>query len=364
MSSALDVRSNSYIGTMKKQRAWSDEELRHAVASSETYRQVERLLGLATGSLNYLKKQIERLGLDTSHFDRHPKQKLCGDDELRDLVRTSQTRSEVLGKLGLELRGAHFAKLKRRIFALGIDTSHFARPTVGPGQNRKRRWSDDELRHAVATSASYAQTIRALGLIAAGGNYDQVQKRIRELALDTKHFTGGGWNVGMHYQPAPAVPLERVLVAGRATGSHLLKKRLIAAGMKEPRCELCGWEERAADGRVPVELDHMNGDRFDNRLDNLRILCPNCHSLQPTHRGLNQARAKSRAARASEPRTIMSGPRRTRTDTWGILSPLPRPIGLEGRITDLSSLRHTSRDASPRSRAYATPAPVSHVPCR
>ncbi|MEX2398487.1 MAG: HNH endonuclease [Candidatus Saccharimonadales bacterium] len=57
--------------------------------------------------------------------------------------------------------------------------------------------------------------------------------------------------------------------------------------MKLPKCELCGWDKRSIDGRTPVELDHINGDRYDNRLENLRVLCPNCHSLQPTHRGRN-----------------------------------------------------------------------------
>lgn len=57
-----------------------------------------------------------------------------------------------------------------------------------------------------------------------------------------------------------------------------------------PRCELCDWAEMAEDGRIPVELDHINGDRYDNRIKNLRILCPNCHSLQSTHRGKNQKR--------------------------------------------------------------------------
>jgi hypothetical protein len=254
-------------------------------------------LGLAISSLVYLKRQIARLELDTSHFDSHPKMAPGTDEQLRELVRESGTLSEVLVKLGLELRAAHFAKLKRRLEVLGIDTSRFAR---GRGKHGKRptRWSNEDLRSAVATSMSVAQTIRKLELIPAGGNYDQVQKRIRELELDTSHFTGAGWNVGMAYQPAPATPLEQVLVAGRPTGSHSLKKRLFAAGLKTPQCELCRWAERAPEGRIPVELDHITGDRDDNRLVNLRILCPNCHSLQPTHRGLNQRRAKS--ARASE----------------------------------------------------------------
>ncbi len=51
---------------------------------------------------------------------------------------------------------------------------------------------------------------------------------------------------------------------------------------------MCGWNKTTKDGRLPLELDHINGDSRDNRLTNLQILCPNCHSLQPTHRGLNK----------------------------------------------------------------------------
>jgi hypothetical protein len=165
---------------------------------------------------------------------------------------------------------------------------------------RRRRWTDEQLRAAVATSKSVARVIAQLGLVPAGGNYVHVQRRIAELGLDTSHFTGMGWNVGMAFRPQPTVPLEQVLVANRRTGSHLLKMRLVAAGLKELRCELCGWAEQAPDGRIPVELDHINGDPTDNRLENLRIVCPNCHSLQPTHRGLNK-KSRRCAGRDSNP---------------------------------------------------------------
>lgn len=173
---------------------------------------------------------------------------------------------------------------------LSLSTQHFVR--VRAAYRRRPRWTDDQLREAVAAATSYAQAIRTLGLVPAGGNFVQVQRRIRELALDTSHFLGRGWNVGWKVDPRPRLPLAEVLVAGRWTTSHALKKRLFAAGLKQPRCELCGWAERAPDGRIPVELDHMNGDKLDNRFENLRILCPNCHALQPTHRGLNQRRRK------------------------------------------------------------------------
>lgn len=157
---------------------------------------------------------------------------------------------------------------------------------------RPRRWTDDDLRNAVAASFSVASTIKKLGLVPAGGNYVQVNQRIADLAIDTSHFKGMGWNGGMKLASRYALPLEQVLVAGRATQSYALKKRLFYAALKEPRCELCGWAEQAPDGRIPVEFDHKDGDTKNNRLENLRVLCPNCHALQPTHRGLNQQRRK------------------------------------------------------------------------
>jgi hypothetical protein len=213
------------------------------------------------------------------------------DDQLRVAVASSTCYLQTLRALGLRRVGSRdYARVQRCIEALGLDTSHFAQRTYNRGA---ARWTDDDLRRAVATNVSYRGVLLALGLVAAGGNYVQIQRRIATLELDTRHFTGQGWNVGGKFRPLPARPLEEVLVANRWTGSHELKKRLFRAGLKKERCELCGWAESAPDGRVPVELDHINGDRNDNRLENLRILCPNCHSLQPTHRGLNQRRRKT-----------------------------------------------------------------------
>lgn len=166
---------------------------------------------------------------------------------------------------------------------------------------RKRSWTDEQLNAAVKGSHSVRMVIKKLGLIPAGGNYKQVQERIDHLQINIDHFTGKGWNVGRIFNPNPALPLDQILVAGRRHQSHSLKKRLYIAGLKAPICEICGWCKRSIDGRVPVELDHMNGDPSDNRLENLRILCPNCHSLQPTHRGLNKG---ARARREAEPDII------------------------------------------------------------
>lgn len=160
----------------------------------------------------------------------------------------------------------------------------------------KKSWSDDELKEAVKVARSYRRVIVLLGLVPAGGNYVQVQHRIKMLNLDTSHFKGMGWNKGTKYHTSVRPALGSLLVTDSRAQSYKLKKRLFEEGIKAPKCELCGWSESAEDGRIPVELDHINGNHYDNRLENLRILCPNYHSLQPTHRGKNKKVALARVA--------------------------------------------------------------------
>lgn len=164
---------------------------------------------------------------------------------------------------------------------------------------QKRRWTDDDLREAVINSVSVRSVIYKLGLVPAGGNYKHVTRIINELKLSTSHFQGKGWNKGWSFDPRkPVTPTKDWLVKNSSVQSNTLKKRLFKDGLKSPKCELCGWAAKSVDGRIPVELDHINGDNRDNRMDNLRILCPNCHSLQLTHRGKNK---KVRYARVLEP---------------------------------------------------------------
>jgi len=156
--------------------------------------------------------------------------------------------------------------------------------------SKHRSWTDEQLKEAVKVSKSYRTVMKMLGLIPAGGNYEQVKSYILKNKLDISHFTGMGWNVGLGFVPNPPQPLEKLLILGSRPQSFVLKKRLYVEGLKTPKCELCGWSEESKDGRIPVELDHINVDHYDNRLENLRILCPNCHSLQPTHRGRNKGK--------------------------------------------------------------------------
>lgn len=153
---------------------------------------------------------------------------------------------------------------------------------------RKRSWTEEQLKKAVKNSFSYRQVLSKIGLQEAGGNYEQIKKYIKEYKLEIKHFKGRGWNLGLRGIGKPRIPLEKILIKNSDFQSYKLKKRLFAAGLKPKHCEECDWAEKTPDGYLPLELDHINGDRHDNRIENLRILCPNCHSLKSTHRGRNR----------------------------------------------------------------------------
>ena len=151
-----------------------------------------------------------------------------------------------------------------------------------------------QLKDAIKTSPSYRQVLIKLGLREAGGNYAQIKKYTKESGVSVSHFKGHAWNKGLRGIGKPKIPLEKILARGVSFQSFQLKKRLFVAKLKPEHCEWCGWAQRTEDGYLPLELDHINGDRQDNRLVNLRVLCPNCHSLTPHHRGRGAKKYKKK----------------------------------------------------------------------
>ena len=274
---------------MGRPKTWTDEQLRAAVATSKSFKAAVEKLGVKPHGTTYydVKARIRILALDTSHFiKRRYARYLWSEDQLRAALVGAKSRTDVLSRLGVDDSGRNIVALQRHMAELAIPMS-----VLSGRNNAHRRWSDDQLREAVSKSHGIAATIRALGLVPAGGNYQHVKRRIAELAIDTSHFTGTGWSRGFKFGPRPRLPIEQLLVANRWTTSQSLKHRLIREGLKKAECEICAWAQVSADGRLPLELDHINGDHDDNRLENLRVLCPNCHSLQPTHRGSNKRRS-------------------------------------------------------------------------
>lgn len=156
----------------------------------------------------------------------------------------------------------------------------------------KCKWTDQEFIEAVKSSLSYADVLRKLNLKIAGSNYDTVKKNIKKFNLDTSHMTGSAWNQGAKYkQINPAQNLSKILVQNSTwTNTYHLKNRLFKEGIKEQKCECCGLTEWQG-MPIALELHHVNGIKNDLRIENLQILCPNCHALTDNYRGKSKAQS-------------------------------------------------------------------------
>ena len=147
--------------------------------------------------------------------------------------------------------------------------------------------SKKEFEKAIRQSRSIAETCRHLGVKPCGGNYRIVHNAIEKYSLDISHFTGQGWNTGLKFKPFKEKPIDEILVSDSSYQSFKLKRRLLSDGLKLHICEQCGLTEWQG-SPIPLELHHINGNNRDNRIENLLLLCPNCHALTECYRGKNK----------------------------------------------------------------------------
>lgn len=149
---------------------------------------------------------------------------------------------------------------------------------------KTRKYTEQEFIKAVKNSYSIRQVLIKLNVQPYGGNYQVAKKNIKELKLDTSHFKGQGWNLGKHYPPRP---IEIYLSNEKPISSHKLRLRLLKEEYFDHKCYQCNlthWNEQP----IPLELEHKDGNNKNNKIENLTLLCPNCHAQTPTYR-----RAKS-----------------------------------------------------------------------
>ena len=155
---------------------------------------------------------------------------------------------------------------------------------------RRAPYSEAEARAAIADGTCWADSLRALGYEVKGANYRTLQKWARRWNLSTDHFDP---NIGRKRAGrAKEIPLGDVLVEGSRYSRHNLKRRLLAGGLLDSLCELCGQGELWHGRRMSLVLDHINGVSNDNRIENLRMVCANCAATLDTHCGRNVPRER------------------------------------------------------------------------
>jgi len=150
------------------------------------------------------------------------------------------------------------------------------------------KYTKELLETNVKDCYSFAELCRRLGLKPEGSNPKTLRKKMDEFGVDYSHFTGQAWNKN------PENPVYRgkylpKLCEHSSLNSSNAKELVYRLGLKENKCEICGiteWQGKP----IICELHHINGDSTDNRLENLQILCPNCHSQTDNFRSRNRNR--------------------------------------------------------------------------
>jgi hypothetical protein len=144
-------------------------------------------------------------------------------------------------------------------------------------------YTREDAEAAIAASNSWAESLRRLGLCTTGGGWRILRKYADIWHISTSHFDPEA--ARLKNLRGTQRPLAQVLVKESTYARQHVKRRLLAEGLKEPRCELCGQGEIWRGRPMSMILDHINGVRDDHRLENLRMVCPNCAATLDTHCG-------------------------------------------------------------------------------
>ena len=152
---------------------------------------------------------------------------------------------------------------------------------------RKEKYSKENFEKAIKGSTCIKDALINMGLRAAGGNYKVFKKYVSEYNIDTSHFDAYKKRRELSFKKR--IPLCDILVENSKYNRGHLKNRLYKNGLKERKCEMkgCGQGELWMGNKISLILDHINGVHNDNRIENLRIVCPNCNASLPTHCGKN-----------------------------------------------------------------------------
>ncbi|MFM9610941.1 HNH endonuclease signature motif containing protein [Streptomyces niveiscabiei] len=201
-------------------------------------------------------------------------------ERLEEAARGARTLSEACERLGVA--GTTRSYIRERMKKLGVDVSHFERDGV--------KWTRDVLAEAVAASTTMREVLRRLGLEVVGGHHTHISRKVKAYGIDTSHFQAPSRRGERRRSRSPeALLVEQPPDSARRVQSDRLRWAMSVSGIPE-QCAFCGIEAVWLGEPLPLEVDHISGDWRDNRIGNLRFLCPNCHSTTDSYRGRGKRR--------------------------------------------------------------------------
>lgn len=154
------------------------------------------------------------------------------------------------------------------------------------------KYTREVLQEAVDASVSVAGVLRYLDVLPSGGSHAHISRSIKSLGISTDHFTGKGWRRDRQF-PRLRSPEDQLVLkepGSARTPGRRLRHALVKLG-RLYACEFCGNDGLWQGVELTLHVDHIDGNYLDCRPENLRFLCPNCHSQTPTHAGRNRGKA-------------------------------------------------------------------------
>lgn len=142
------------------------------------------------------------------------------------------------------------------------------------------KYTKEILENVIPSCKCIADICRHFGVKPATGAQSHISRKIKEFNIDTSHFIGKHWNKGRKFKKKDAL---EYCFKGSTENSHRLKQKLIRDGYKKNVCEICNINTWLGQD-LPLELDHIDSDHYNNELCNLQILCPNCHAIETRKR--------------------------------------------------------------------------------
>ena len=158
-----------------------------------------------------------------------------------------------------------------------------------------RPYTKEWLEELCAESYSYAEVLRKAGRKSTGGGTNETLKRkIIEYGIDISHFTGKGYQHRPDFEPKTGsrekYSLEEVFTKNSFVTQKVMRGYVERHNLLPYQCNICGCDGNWQDGKISLEIDHIDGDSSNHTLENLRYLCPNCHALTSTYRGRNKSK--------------------------------------------------------------------------
>lgn len=150
---------------------------------------------------------------------------------------------------------------------------------VSKSNNIKEKYQKENLEKIIKESFTFKECLIKLGINNFGSSINTLKKYIKKYDINTEHFNN---KIDIIIK-RNTINIKDILINNSSYSTTHLKERLYKEGLKEKKCELCGQDEKWNGRHMSLILDHINGINNDNRLENLRIVCPNCNATLPTH---------------------------------------------------------------------------------